>query len=263
MPANHCDDIHPFRMLDDVYFVGGREVSVHIIDTHDGLVMIDTGYPHMREMILRNMRRVGLDIRDLRVILHSHGHYDHIGSTQAFQEMSGAKTYISRIDNEIVNGHRDLSWASELGRDRLPPFDCDVLLEDGDTVELGNTRIRCVLCPGHTEGTFALFFDTVDAGRTLTCAMHGGVGTNSLERDFLHRYGLQFTLRDEFRAGLHRLRGEYVDVVLGNHPDQNDTEGKLARLDAGARDAFVDPGEWPRFMDACEARLDRMIESES
>lgn len=259
-----CDNmrIRPFRMLENVYFVGGREVSVHVIDTGAGLMMIDSGYPHMRERIREGMAALALDIRDLRVILHSHGHYDHIGSTVAFKAESGAKTCISRIDNEITNGHRDLSWASELGYERLEPFDCDVLLEDGDVVTLGNTRVRCELAPGHTEGTFALFFDTIDHGRSLTCAMHGGVGTNSLERAFLDRYGLPCSLRDEFRAGLHRLKTRHVDVVLGNHPDQNNTEGKLARLLAGDTDAFIDPTEWPRFLDACEARLDRMLENE-
>lgn len=263
MQTSVREDILPFRMLENVYFVGGRDVSVHIIDTGCGLIMIDSGYPHMRGMILENIHAVGLDIRDLKIILHSHGHYDHIGSTQAFKEMSGAKTYISRIDNEIVNGHQDHSWATELGHDRLPPFECDVLLEDGDVVELGDTRIRCVLCPGHTEGTFAFFFDTVDHGRALTCAMHGGIGTNSLERDFLNKYHLPFSLRDEFREGLHRLRGVHVDVVLGNHPDQNDTEGKRERLIAGDADAFIDPEEWQRFLTACEARLDKMLETEA
>ena len=53
-------------------------------------------------------------------IFHSHGHIDHFGCTQRFQELSGAKTYISRIDNDIVNGRYDLSWAKELAYERLP-----------------------------------------------------------------------------------------------------------------------------------------------
>lgn len=254
--------IAPFRMLDHVYFVGGREVSCHVIDTGAGLIMIDTGYPHMEERILAGMRELGLDIADLKIILHSHGHYDHIGCTMRFKELSGASTYITAIDNEITNGHRDLSWAKELEMPPIAPFDCDILLNDGDMVSLGNTNIRCVLAPGHTEGTIAMFFETEHRGKTLTCAMHGGVGTNSMESAFLKEYGLPFDLRERFRAGLHDLKKEHVDVVLGNHPDQNDTEGKLAKLLSGDPDAFVDPGEWSRFMDACEARLDRMIEQE-
>lgn len=262
MPAQ--GEIHACRMLDNVYFVGGKEVSVHIIDTGDGLIMIDTGYPHMRERILENIRAQGLDIGRVRIILHSHGHYDHFGSTLAYQKMSGAKTYISRIDNEIVNGHRhELSCMREELAKELQPFDCDVLLDDGDVVELGDTRIRCKLCPGHTEGVMAFFFETVDRGRRLTCAMHGGVGVNSMKLEYLNRHGLPVSLRDTFREGLHRLASEHVDVVLGNHPYQSRMDEKLARWDAGDRDAFIDPTYWPRFLADCEARFDKMIEEES
>ena len=251
-------DIAPFRLWNNVYFIGGRAVSVHLIDTGEGLILIDTGYPHMREMILENMRALGFDPRDIRILLHSHGHWDHFGNTLYLKSLSGARTAISRIDNEIVNGHRDLSWATELGYARPEPFDCDLLLEDGDTVSLGDTHILCRLAPGHTEGTFAFFFDS--GGMRL--AMHGGVGRNSLARDFLIRKGLPLDLPERFRRGLHALAKEPVDIVLGNHPDQNDTEAKARRLREGDARAFVDPGEWRRFLGNCEAGLDAMLAKE-
>ena len=257
------DNIRPFRMLENVYFVGGREVSVHVIDTGAGLVMIDSGYPHMRDSVLDNMRAVGLDPARLKVILLSHGHIDHTANAAYYRQLTGAKIAISRVDNDIVNGKRDLSWARELGLEPLPPFEGDILLDDGGEVVCGDTRIRCLLSPGHTEGTLVMLFDTVDRGRRLTCAMHGGVGINSMALSFLRRYGLPEDLRERFREGLHRAAREKVDVVLGNHPGQSDTEGKLARLLAGDADAFIDPGEWPRFLAGCEASLDEMLKKES
>lgn len=252
-------DISPFRLYNNIYFVGGRDVSVHIIDTGEGLVMIDTGYPYMRERIENNMRSLGLMPESIRLIIHSHGHYDHTGCTGYFKSLSGAKTAISRIDNNIVNGMLNLSWADELGLERLDPFSCDVLIDDGDVISVGNTSIRCVAAPGHTAGTMALFFYSGDK----ICSMHGGVGTNSMEKAFLERYGLSEDCRDAFRQGLHRLADEHVDIVLGNHPDQNDTEGKLARLKNGDENAFVDPGEWKRFLLNCERRLDAMLSEET
>ena len=255
--------IPPFRMADNIWFVGGRAVSCHVIDTGEGLIMIDTGYPFMGDQILASMSEVGLDPADLRVLLHSHGHYDHIGNTLRFKALSGAKTYISRVDNDIVNGTLDLSWARELGYPRLTPFDCDVLLDDGDVVALGNTRIDCRLAPGHTAGTLAFFIHTLHNGRPVTCAMHGGVGVNSMKRDFLERYGLSTDCRDQFREGLHRLARERVDMVLGNHPDQNGTEAKLARVQAGEADACFDPDEWRRFLAGREVILDNMLIEEA
>ena len=255
--------IPPFRMAENIWFVGGRAVSCHVIDTGDGLVMIDTGYPFMGDQILASMREVGLDPARLRLLLHSHGHYDHIGNTLRFRALSGAKTCIGRADNDICNGRLDLSWAEELGYPRLEPFDCDVLLDDGDTLALGNTRIVCRLAPGHTAGTLAIFIHTMHHGRPVTCAMHGGVGLNSMARDFLARRDLSADCRERFRDGLHRLAAEKVDLVLGNHPDQNDTEGKLARVLAGDEEACFDPGEWRRFLAEREARLDRMLREEN
>ena len=262
MYPNGKSDIAPFRMAGNLYFIGSRAVSVHLIDTGAGLILIDTGYPNMKEQIIESMRVLDFDPADIRILLHSHGHYDHIGCTMDLKAISGAKTCISRIDNEIVNGSRNLSWADELGFEVLPPFDCDVLLEDGSVIELGNTRISCRLAPGHTEGTMCFFFEVEENGKKYNAAMHGGVGTNSMEGPFLKKYGLPFELRDIFRRDLHELKKIPVDIVLGNHPDQSDTEGKLARILNGETDACIDPTEWPHFMEACEARLDRLIASE-
>lgn len=255
-------DIAPFRMAGNLYFIGSRAVSVHLIDTGEGLILIDTGYPYMHEQILESMRTLGFDPADIRILLHSHGHYDHIGCTAQLKAVSGAKTCISRIDNEIVNGMRNLSWADELGYEVLPPFECDVLLDDGDIVELGNTRILCRLAPGHTEGTLCFFFEIEEDGQKYTAAMHGGVGTNSLEKPFLEKYGLPLELREIFRRDLRELAKVPVDIVLGNHPDQSDTEGKLKRILGGEKNACIDSAEWPRFMQACEERLDKLIASE-
>lgn len=260
--STHISDIAPFRMLGNVYFVGSRAVSVHIIDTGDGLIMIDSGFPYTQEQILHSMRMLGLDPVDLRIILLSHGHYDHTGCALDFKAISGAKIYISRIDNEIINGTRDLSLGKEAGYDQLPDFNADVLLDDGDIITLGNTSIRCVLAPGHTEGTLAMFFDTEHKGMRYTCAMHGGVGANSLVPSFLKRYDLPLSLQDIFRSGLKKLAAERVDVVLGNHPCQNDTEGKLARILAGEADACIDPQEWPRFLKESERLLDEALKND-
>ena len=205
-------DITPFSIWDNVYFIGCRAVSVHLIDTGAGLILIDTGYPFMRSALLQNMKELGFNPADIRILLHSHGHYDHFGNTMFLKSLSGSQTYVSQIDNEIINGHRDLSWAAELGFDRLPPFDCDVLLGDGDEIQLGCTRILCRLTPGHTEGTMSFFFETSDGLRT---AMHGGVGMNSMARRFLDQHDLPAICRSG--QGLHRLKQERVDIVLRRH----------------------------------------------
>lgn len=250
-------DIQPFEMYNKIYFVGSSRVSVHIIDTRHGLVMIDTGYPDMYEQILDSMNELGLNPRDICAIFHSHGHIDHFGCTQKFKELSGAKTYISRIDNNIVNGKLDLSWAKELGYDRLPPFDCDVLVEDGEKFSFGDVVVRCRLTPGHTDGVLSFFIDIRTEEKNFVAAMYGGAGFNTLTTEFLSRYNLSFECRDIFRESLRKVIDEPVDIVLGNHPGHNDTKGKLQRVLSG--EDIVDAGEWRRFLIGVEKALNNQI----
>ena len=253
-------DIPAFRMYGNLYFVGSRKVSVHILKTEVGLVMIDTGYPEMFDQILDSMHSLGLDEKDICAIFHSHGHIDHFGCTCRFKAISGAETYISRIDNDIVNGTYDLSWATELKLPREVPFDCDHLVEDGDVFTFGSTTIRCLLTPGHTDGVLSFFIPLQENGETIVAAMHGGVGVNTLRAAFLNRYGLPFSCRDVFRSGLHALAEKKVDLVLGNHPEQSDTEQKREAVLSGK--SIVDPAQWKQFLRKREQILDDMLAAE-
>ena len=258
MEKSYISNIKPHKIYKNLYFVGSTDVSVHIIDTPDGLVMIDTGYPNMYEQILDSIRYLGFDPADVKHIFHSHGHYDHIGCTVRLKKISGAKTYISTIDNDIVNGVLDLSWANEFGVPHLEYFDCDVKVEDGQIFTFGDTTVRCRLCPGHTPGVLSFF---ITFGDGVVAAMHGGIGMNGMRADILERYGLSFELRDVFRKGLHDMAHEHVDIVIGNHPEQNGTVKKIARLEAG--ESIIDTEEWGRFLRSVEGSLDALIAREA
>ena len=260
MNTTYLSDIKPFKMHGNIYFVGSTKVSVHLIDTECGLVLIDTGYPDMYEQILDSIAYLGYNPKNIVAIFHSHGHIDHFGCTNELKELTGAKTYISRIDNEIANGTLDLSWAKEVNMDRIKPFDGDVLIDDGDVFTFGSTTIRCRLAPGHTEGTLAFFVTYEENGKKFTAAMHGGVGSNSMTSKFLNEYGLSFDCRDKFREGLRNMKDENVDFVLGNHPQQNKTEDKLRKIEAG--ESIIDKNEWKEFLIWAEGKLDEMIERE-
>ncbi|MBQ6474180.1 MAG: MBL fold metallo-hydrolase, partial [Victivallales bacterium] len=141
-------------------------------------------------------------MRDIRVILHSHGHYDHLGATKALLEIAPkAKTYIGEADVDFANGKLDLTWARELGYEYREAFEPDHALHDGDFIRLGSTEILCLSTPGHTPGVMSFFFDVTEDGKTYRAGMHGGVGMNSMKRDFLDKYGLSLDCRQQFLAG--------------------------------------------------------------
>lgn len=251
--------MEPFKIFGNLYFVGTTFVSSHVIDTGEGLILVDSQYPQSVYLLLENIRKVGLDPYDIKCIVHSHGHYDHLGGTRALVELIGCKTVIGRPDRDYANGTVDLTWAKELGFTYYEMFEPDILVDDGDVLEVGNTKIRFVNTPGHTPGTMSLFFNVTDGESTYTAAMFGGAGMNSMRYKFLDAYGLPHSLRDDFLVSLEKVRGEHVDILIGNHPGDAQTAQKYARMLAGEENPFLDPTAWHRRLDYCRGQFDDMV----
>ncbi len=254
--------VAPFRIFGNLYFVGTEPASSHMIETEEGLILIDSGYPQSLYLVIESIWELGFDPRKIRCIVHSHGHYDHLGATRALKELTGAKTFLGAEDFDYANGKLDLTWAKELGHVYHEAFEPDVALHDGDVIRLGSTEIQCVSTPGHTPGTISFFFDVAENGVRLRAGMHGGVGVNSMTRKFLDAYGLSCDCREKFFAGLDRLKHEHVDLHLGNHVGCNDTLGKARRMKRERENPFIDPSEWPVFLERCRTNLQRQIDAE-
>jgi len=199
---------------------------------------------------------------NIKYILHSHGHYDHIGGTRALVELTGAKTIIGREDVDYVTGKVDLTWAKELGFEFFEEFEPDIILDDGDVFKLGKTEIRAVSTPGHTPGTMSYFFNVDDGVATYTAAMLGGAGMNSMRLGFLEKYGLSHEHRLAFPKSLEKVRGEHVDILIGNHPGDVNTKGKYEMIKNGAEhNPFIDPTAWHKRLDYCLNQYNEMLAS--
>ena len=219
-------------MIGNLYFVGTVEASSHLIDTGDGLILIDTGYAENAETVLESMRELGFDIKDVKYILHSHGHYDHTAATVALlKQAPQAKTYLSFRDIKYIKGF-------------TPDFD----ITDGTVVRLGSTEIKCLFTPGHTEGAVSFFFDVTEDGVTYRAAMFGGAGINQLKKAFMNCYGVPYRCRGLFLDSIERLLLEHVDVMVGNHTWHNHTLEKYERMATSAHNPFIDPDEWSSFL---------------
>ena len=254
--------LEPFKIFGNLYFVGTTFVSSHIIDTGDGLILIDSQYPQSLYLLLENIRALGFDPADIKYILHSHGHYDHIGGTRAIVELYGnAKTVIGRQDRDYVNGTLDLTWAKELGHKYFEMFEPDILLDDGDTLKLGNTEIKCINTPGHTPGVMSFFFDVTDGERILRAGMFGGGGMNSMKLSFLDKYSLPHSLRDDFLVSLDKVYNERVDIIVGNHPGDSKIAEKYPLYKAGDKDIYVDSCAWKKRLDLYRQTHAKMVES--
>ena len=245
----------PFHIVDNLYYVGDRKVSSHLFDTGEGLLLLDTGFPHAEYLLFEAIRDMGFDPHDIRWILHTHAHYDHFGATRALVEKSSAKTYMPEADLCFMTTETQLNYCARAGLYYEPPYDTffeiDVSVKPGDVLTFGNTKVEVFDASGHTPGTVCYCF-TLPGG--LKAAMHGGIGRNTLESSYAKEYGLGTAWREAYAASLKRLKGLEVDVVLGNHPYQTHTFDKLART-TDAHNAFIDPTEWDRFLEKTEEAL--------
>ena len=245
--------IPPFRIAGGVYYVGNRVCSAHLIDTNDGLLLIDTPFARHLPLLIESIWEAGFRPADIRYILHTHAHADHVGCTPALTEMFGCKACISDADAHSIEARPELLMGME---DDPGFFSPDILLKDGDSIRLGKVRVRAVSTPGHTDGTMSYFFNTVDDGQKLTCAIFGGAGFNTLCHDYFADFSVPPYIRNRFMESLEKVRNETVDVMLGNHPDANETFKKQQRRLAGeAGNPFIDPDEWARYIDETMRRF--------
>ena len=238
--------IAPFRMLENLYFVGTYAASSHLIDTGEGLILIDTGYEENAQTVVENMKALGFDIADVKMILHSHGHYDHTDATQHLLPLCHAKTYLGREDLRYIRG-----------------FEPDEYYFDGMKIKLGNTEILCLHTPGHTNGTYSFFWQIHHEGKALRAGMFGGAGVNQLKKGFLDTRGLFYFQRGDYFKSVERLLGEHVDVFVGNHSWNNKTMENSEILRKTGENLFIDSTAWEKFLKRCARKLKEIIANES
>ena len=198
---------------------------------------------------MENMKTLGFDIADVKIILHSHGHYDHTDATaQLLKYAPEAKTYLNSNDIKYIKNF-------------VPDFD----IKEGDIITLGNTSIHCMFTPGHTEGSVSFFFEVEENGKKYRAAMFGGAGTNQLKKDYMDREDrrVSYHLRRQFFESVERLKKEHVDVFIGNHSWQNKTQEKYEKLSTSDKNPFIDETEWVAFLDRLKNSLEEIIVNES
>ena len=240
-------DMKPFRLAGNIYYIGCRRESSHLIDTGAGLILIDTGSDDKYEALTESIQMLGFRVADIKMILHSHGHYDHSGASAKLAQVSGAETYVHEKDVRYLFGK----------------FQPDHGYKDGDIIRLGNTQILCLETPGHTEGTVSFFFPVEIDGKTYRAGMFGGAGINQIKKSFLKKHGLSYFQRVQFLESIARLKKEPVDIFLGNHSWNNQTPEKYELSLTSSENPFIDSTAWVPFLEKCEQQLLDVMQAES
>ncbi len=193
------------KFFDQLSFVGDPAVCCFLLETAEGLVLIDAMNPEKRYMdaILKGISDIGYEITDLKHIVITHGHGDHYGLADELRKLSGAKIYISEGDHELAKH-------PAIGRFSAMDYPVDVYLTDGMDLKFGDTVIHCVETPGHTDHCMSFIFPVTDEGRPHMASLWGGTGLNNGVNIFTYLKSV-----DKFELAC----AEYgVDVEISNHP---------------------------------------------
>ncbi|MEA5012214.1 MAG: MBL fold metallo-hydrolase [Angelakisella sp.] len=240
--------VKPFLIAGNVYYIGDKKVCSHLIDTGDGLIVFDSGFPGAAHLMINAIWELGFNPHDVKYLIHSHEHFDHIGAACEFKELYDTKLVISEAGAQIMKNHPNWVYMDAAPYPKSPIFTPDITLKDGEIFSLGKVNIRCVHTPGHSPGVMSFFFTTEDAGSVYKFGYFGGAGYNTLYKEGMEAEGRPLSAREDFIHSLKKVMDEDVDIVLGNHPLQNDTLQKREQMLAcPTANPFIDPQEWGKF----------------
>jgi metallo-beta-lactamase class B len=250
--------VEPYRVVGNIYYVGAEGISAHIIVTPAGLILLDTGTVQMLPGLRANIEKLGHKLSDVKIILSSHAHWDHVEGHAATQDLTGAQVIAVGEDAASIAKGVD---TSAFGGQGWKPVKVDRVLKDGDTVTLGGVTMRAHLTPGHTKGCTTWTTDVSENGKSLAVVFIGGVSINEgvkLLGNTRHP-GIAEDYARTFRA----LKSLKADVFLAQHPSIYGMDEKMRRLKNGASpNPFIDPAGYQRVVAEAEAAYLKQLERE-
>ena len=169
-----------FKIVANLYYVGTYDLGCYLIDTGQGLILINSGAPGSYPLIKANIEKLGFKDGDIKIITSTHGHWDHVGDLALFQkDAPAAKTYMSERDAPVLESGGNLDYRRAEGRGIIyDPVKVDVRTKPGDHIKLGNVDMTVLQAYGHTPGAVSFSFPVTDAGKTYNVLIVNMNGIN-------------------------------------------------------------------------------------
>lgn len=254
--------IAPFQIAPGVYYISGNDwVGAYLITTNEGLILIDTAMHESCYLLLENLRLLGFKPTDIKKILLSHAHIDHIGGARTLQELTKAQVYIGKRDIELLTIRKDLIFSQGYTCGDLDVKKIKVY-EEEEVITLGEAKIKTYPTPGHTPGCTSFVFERKDSNQKIyRCAMHGGVGLNTISKEFLEKNKLPLELQNEFLEQFREMKKIEVDICIPSHTNQVNILDLISenRMDYTP---FINKNTWRQLMDERIKRVEELLENE-
>ena len=227
--------IAPFQVFDNLYYVGARWVSAWLLVSDQGLILFDALYGDLTDIAINGIRELGFNPDDIRYVIVSHAHYDHIGGARRLQEEFGSVVMMTEADWNMTT--------EPAVYQEYPTPIRHLSVSDGSTLNLGRTRLRFMQTPGHTPGVLSTRFTVYDNGYPHEAFLFGGAGLNfsGVERTEIYINSIE-----------RLMQMENIEVNIPNHPDSGEIFERYEILQDrqdGDLHPFVDPESWDAWLD--------------
>ena len=253
----------PFRIADNLYYVGSRDLAAYLVVTPAGDILINSNYTSSPPQIRRSVEQLGFRWADIRILLISHAHVDHAGGSAEIVRETGAQYEVMDGDADVVEsgGRTDFAFGNAGKAMQFPPAHVRRVLHDGDRVELGGTVLTAHRTPGHTRGctTWTMrahlpgepagkLRDVVIVGSWYVLSEYRLVAVHGRPPSYP---GIATDFATTFRV-LHELP---CDIFLGAHGSYFDMLSKLQRVPAEGNSVWLDRAGYRRAVDDAEHRF--------
>lgn len=231
--------VEPWKPFDNVDYVGVCWVSAWLVHTSDGVALIDTLYGPFQKTILENIEKTGTDLADIKYVLMTHGHFDHVGGAASLKPLLPNATFVMTQEgwDEAIAS----AAASQGGPRAWDMVEPEMVVADGDEITLGDNTFSVIETPGHTWGTASYAYTVRDGNTAHRAITIGGLGLNAI--DGPPQVEAYIESVDRVRELVASLEMP-IEVHLTTHgfsANLDENRQKLMDRKAGEPNVFVDP----------------------
>ena len=257
----------PFKVIGNIYYVGvtdpsgkGDQDSVaYLITTPQGHILLDTIYDRTVPLIIENIQKMGFRHQDVKIMINSHAHTDHMAGHPRMKEMTSAQVVMSEKDSIVLQDGGRSDFRSD-GRELWKPMKADRIIKNGDQVTLGGVTLTAHLTPGHTKGCTTWTMVAEEAGRKYNVVIACGV--RAQENVPLIGNTKYPEIAEDFAGSFATLKSLPADIFLGVHGSWFDLAGKAKRLEQGGPNPFLNPGEYRDYIATFERQYIEQLRKE-
>jgi metallo-beta-lactamase class B len=241
LPKEWPKPYQPFRIVANLYYVGTYDLACYLITTPGGNILINTGLAASATQIKNNIETLGFRFADIKILLNTQAHYDHLGAMAFIKKKTGAQLMINEKDAAVLKdgGHSDYALGGK--GSTFKPVTPDRLLQDGDTIRLSNMQLVLLHHPGHTKGSSSFLFTVTDDQKSYRVLI-ANMPTIVTEKPFAQIASYP-EIASDYAYSLKAMKNISFDIWLASHASQFELHRKHQPGDAYNPTAFIDqPG---------------------